>query len=55
MNPPFLFLLQYAVGFAAYLFPKFALANRRALGPLHIFLGKSIFVLGIATMMVRAK
>lgn len=40
------------MGFIAYLFPKLSLADRRALGPLHIFLGKSVFVVGLATMAV---
>ncbi|GAB4818765.1 hypothetical protein N2152v2_005811 [Parachlorella kessleri] len=42
----------YVIGFTAYLFPRLSLANRRALGPLHIFLGKAIYTLGMATMAV---
>eukprot|EP00887_Chlorella_sp_A99_P006704 scaffold3.g6704.t1 len=44
--------LQFAVGTFSYLWPKLSLSRRRALGPLHAFLGKSVFVLGLAAMAV---
>ena len=40
---------QFALGFAAYLWPKFSLATRVALGPIHRFLGLSTWGLGLAT------
>lgn len=43
---------QFALGFSAYLIPKWSLAQRKALGPVHTYLGKSIYVVGIATMAV---
>lgn len=50
-----LFALQYFVAAYAYLYPKISLAKRRALGPVHIFLGKAILAAGCATMAVRAE
>ncbi|KAL4857341.1 putative transmembrane ascorbate ferrireductase 2 [Chlorella vulgaris] len=47
-----LLTLQYCLGAAAYVFPKLSAAQRRALGPLHTFLGRSIFAAGLATMAV---
>lgn len=44
--------LQYFAGFAAYVFPRLPLAQRRALGPLHSYLGKAVLVAGLATMAV---
>lgn len=44
--------LQFGVGAAAYLWPKWALAKRRALGPIHAYAGKGVFVAGLATMAV---
>lgn len=43
---------QYSVGAAAYVFPKWTLAHRRALGPVHSYLGRAVFVAGLATMAV---
>jgi hypothetical protein len=40
---------QFALGVAAYLVPKFSLANRVALGPIHRFLGLSTWAMGLAT------
>lgn len=44
---------QYLLAVYSYLFPKLPLARRRALGPLHAFLGKGILAAGLATMAVR--
>ena len=41
-----LVLLQYCLGFAAFLFPRFSPDRRAALAPLHGFLGRAIFVGG---------
>ncbi|KAL3135516.1 hypothetical protein ABBQ38_005996 [Trebouxia sp. C0009 RCD-2024] len=43
---------QYLVGLYAYLFPKLAIRNRRALGPIHQFAGRAAFTAGLATMAV---
>lgn len=43
---------QFCLGAYSYLWPKLSPAGRRALGPLHRFLGKAVFVAGIATMAV---
>ncbi|PRW57060.1 Transmembrane ascorbate ferrireductase 1 [Chlorella sorokiniana] len=43
---------QYLLAAYSYLFPKLTLARRRALGPLHSYLGKAILVAGLATMAV---
>lgn len=48
----FLFVVQYLVGLYAYLFPKVAIRNRRALGPIHQFTGRAAFTAGLATMAV---
>ena len=45
-------VMQYLVGLYAYLFPKVAIRNRRALGPLHQFAGRAAFTAGLATMAV---
>jgi cytochrome b-561 len=39
---------QFALGCAAYLWPKFSLATRVALGPIHRFLGLATWCLGLA-------
>lgn len=44
--------MQYLVGLYAYLFPKLAIRNRRALGPIHQFTGRAAFTAGLATMAV---
>ena len=44
--------VQYTVALYAFVYPKLAKARRAALAPLHVFLGKSVFVLGLATMAV---
>jgi hypothetical protein len=41
---------QYCLAAGAYLYPKLTQEKRRALGPLHRFLGQAIFVGGLATM-----
>ena len=46
---------QYLLACYSYLFPKLTLARRRALGPLHAYLGKAILVSGLATMAVRRR
>ena len=46
---------QYLLAAWAYLYPKLALAQRRALGPLHSYLGKAILAAGLATMAVRRR
>lgn len=43
---------QFGAGVAAYLWPKLALPQRRALGPIHAFFGKATFAAGLATMAV---
>jgi hypothetical protein len=50
-----LMCVQYVVGTAAYLFPGWLLPQRKALAPLHAFLGTAVFVGGIAAMMVRRR
>ena len=47
-----LLTLQYLLGLGAYIWPKLPIAHRQALGPLHIYLGKAIFVAGLCTMAV---
>ena len=47
-----IFAMQYLVGLYAYLFPKVAIRNRRALGPIHQFTGRAAFTAGLATMAV---
>ena len=44
---------QFIFGFAAFLFPKYSAARRAQVAPLHHFAGRSVFVLGLATMAVR--
>lgn len=51
-NNCFLIVMQYLVGLYAYLFPKVAIRNRRALGPIHQFTGRAAFTAGLATMAV---
>lgn len=41
---------QFLLGLAAYLWPKFSLSTRVALGPVHRFLGMSTWALGMATI-----
>jgi hypothetical protein len=43
---------QYAVGFGAYLWPSAPLPAKLALGPLHKFGGKAVWLAGLATMAV---
>ncbi len=45
-------LVQYVLGFLAYLLPKLPLPKRRALMPAHQLMGRSVFVLGLATAAV---
>jgi len=47
-----LLALQYCVAAFAYLTPKLSPSQRRQFSPLHIFLGRAVFVGGIATMAV---
>ena len=47
-----LLFLQFFIGVAAYMWPTLSLARRKALGPIHRFLGMAIFVSGLATMAV---
>ena len=50
-----LLALQYLLGAAAYLWPGMSPARKRALGPLHIYLGKAVFLAGMATMAVSGR
>ena len=52
VHTKFVLGLQYLVGLYAYLFPKMAIRNRRALGPIHQFTGRAAFTAGLATMAV---
>lgn len=52
MHTNFFLVSQYLVGLYAYLFPKVAIRNRRALGPIHHFTGRAAFTAGLATMAV---
>lgn len=45
-------VIQYFVGFGAYLFPKLTTRQRADLSPIHIFLGRAVFGLGLTTMAV---
>lgn len=46
-------LRQFLLGFGAYLYPTIAKHHREALGPLHTYLGKAVFIAGLANMAVR--
>ena len=47
-------VLQFILGAAGFLWPKFGKASREALVPYHMFLGRATFIVGLATMAVRA-
>lgn len=49
-----LFLTQYGFGFSAYLWPRWHLNTRQALGPYHRYLGFTTFIVGVATMAVSS-
>ena len=46
--------LQYLVGLGGFLYPKLSSRQRAALSPLHMYLGRATFVLGLSTMAVNA-
>jgi hypothetical protein len=45
-------LLQYLAGLGGFLLPKVSAAQKAALSPLHMYLGRATYVLGLATMTV---
>jgi len=45
-------LLQYLAGLGGFLLPKMSAPQRAALSPLHMYLGRATYVLGLATMTV---
>lgn len=45
-------LLQAILGFTGFLYPTFSKSNREALAPWHMFLGRTTFIMGLATMAV---
>ncbi len=47
--------LQFTVGFGSYLYPTISLPGRLALGPVHKFFGKAVWVAGLATIAVRSR
>ena len=49
-----MFLAQAALGFMAFLFPQWSLAERQSFAPLHKFFGGATFVTGMMTIMVRS-
>lgn len=46
---------QFLLGVSGFFYPKFSKGAREALLPWHQFLGRATFVLGLATMAVRAQ
>ena len=48
----YLAVVQYMVGLGGFLWPKMSGRQRAALSPVHVFLGKTVFVMGLATMAV---
>ena len=48
-----LLVLQYLLAAGAFLWPRLPPAQRRQLSPLHMYLGRAVFVSGLATMAVR--
>ena len=44
--------LQYLAGLSAFLIPKAPGAQKAAYSPIHIFFGRTTYVLGLATMTV---
>ena len=47
-------VLQFILGMAGFLWPKFSKSARETLAPYHVFLGRATFIAGLATMAVRA-
>ncbi|KAK9814792.1 hypothetical protein WJX72_011556 [[Myrmecia] bisecta] len=43
-------ILQFLLGLYVFAWPKLAIKQRQAIAPLHTFLGKAVFVAGLATM-----
>ncbi len=48
-------IVQFFLGAAAFLWPKFSKSARETLVPYHMFLGRATFIAGLATMAVRSK
>ena len=46
-------MLQFLLGAAGFLWPKFSKSGREVLAPYHVFLGRATFIVGLATMAVR--
>ncbi len=46
-------IVQFLLGAAAFLWPKFSKSARETLVPYHMFLGRATFIAGLATMAVR--
>ncbi len=46
---------QFLLGFTAFFYPKYSKGARDTLLPYHQFLGRATFLLGLATMAVRAR
>ena len=44
--------LQFILGMAGFLWPKFSQSSREVLAPYHVFLGRATFIVGLATMAV---
>lgn len=49
---PTVTVMQFLLGFYVFLFPKLSLRHRRAMSPIHMYLGRATFVAGLATMAV---
>lgn len=45
---------QVSIGLLAYVFPGWSLRGRKGLRPYHVFLGLSVYILGLATMAVSS-
>ena len=46
-------LVQFVLGAAGFLWPKFSQSSREVLVPYHMFLGRATFIAGLATMAVQ--
>ena len=55
VEPEFVPIVQFILGAAAFLWPKFSKSARETLVPYHMFLGRATFIAGLATMAVRSK
>lgn len=45
-------IMQFILGLTGFLYPTFSKANREALAPWHVFLGRATFIMGLTTMTV---